>query len=205
MMRIIDISWPIDNGNANYPGNPPVEIKRYADLDCCSSRNSWISLGSHTGTHVDAQSHVFIKGEPVDQIPLERFYGMCQVVDLTNVKREIDQKDLETKIFDEKILLIKTRNSSFGHKTFREDFIYLNESAASYIIDRGIKTLGFDYLSVKKKGGNQKVHEILLKKVAVIEGLNLKDVEEGKYLFSGFPLNIIGCDGAPLRAVLIEG
>ncbi len=202
-MKEIDISWPLYNGMAIYPGNPPFEISRFRDIPEYSARNFWVSFGSHNGTHVDAQSHVFDMEDSVDKIPLERFYGRCQVIDLTNVESEIDEIDLEGRI-DEDILLMKTRNSYLGHEKFDPNFVYLNERAAEYIVSMDVKTLGFDYLSVKKKGAPQTVHKILLRSVVVIEGLNLKDVEEGKYKFIGFPLNIIGCDGAPLRAVLIE-
>ena len=101
-----------------------------------------------------------------------------------------------TEPFDEK-------NSELSDKDFDGNFVYLTEEAAEYLISKNIKALGIDYLSVSKFNSNDKVHEILLEKMPIIEGLKLKDVVPEDYIFSGFPLKI-KLDGSPIRAVLIR-
>jgi arylformamidase len=101
------------------------------------------------------------------------------------------------------ILLLKTKNSSLGYQNFRRDFVHLKYDAAEYLVQKKIKTLGFDYLSVKKFGGDDEVHELLINNLTLIEGINLKNVQEGNYYFIGLALRLKS-DGSPARAILIE-
>jgi arylformamidase len=101
------------------------------------------------------------------------------------------------------ILLLKTKNSLLGYEKFREDFVHLKYDAAEYLVQKKIKTLGFDYLSVKKFGGDDEVHELLIKNLTLFEGINLQNVQEGNYYFIGLALRLKS-DGAPARAILIE-
>ena len=75
--------------------------------------------------------------------------------------------------------------------------------AAKYLVDCGVKTLGFDYLSVKKFGGDDEVHRLLIDNLTLFEGLNLSEIAEGEYTFLGLPLRI-DIDGAPARVLLIK-
>jgi arylformamidase len=100
-------------------------------------------------------------------------------------------------------VLLKTRNSILGYRQFRRDFVQVKLDAAEYLVQLGVKTLGFDYLSVKKFGADDEVHRVLIENLTLFEGLNLSQVPPGKYLFAGFPLKV-DCDGAPARVVLIE-
>jgi arylformamidase len=203
-MKIYDISLKISEDMIIYPGNPVPSIKPYAEISKDRVKESIIVLGSHTGTHVDSKSHIIIGGEEADKIPLDSLYGMCKVFDLTHINNEIHDIDLkEFEIEKGDIILLKTRNSLLGYKKFRKDFIHLKLDAAKYLVEANVKTLGFDYLSVKKFGGDPKVHELLINNLTLFEGLNLSDINGGKYFFMGLPLNI-SCDGAPARAIIIE-
>ena len=75
--------------------------------------------------------------------------------------------------------------------------------AAEYLVEVGVRTLGFDYLSVKKFGADDDVHCLLIENLTLFEGLDLSAVGEGQYIFSGFPLRI-DCDGAPARVILMK-
>ena len=80
-MKIIDLTQSIENNMEVYPGDPEVKIKvtnTYPEDDYLVRK---LSLGSHTGTHVDAFSHMDRTGESLDQIPLERFCGRAYLVD----------------------------------------------------------------------------------------------------------------------------
>ena len=74
-MRIIDLSQPLQSGMRVYPGDPAVDIKVVQDR----AESGWelraLSMGSHTGTHVDAFSHAHATGKNLDEIPLNRFIG----------------------------------------------------------------------------------------------------------------------------------
>lgn len=203
-MKFYDITLPIKEGMVVYPGNPEPSIKRYSSIPENRTNESLLTLGSHTGTHVDSRMHVQDGAPGADSLPLDSLYGACRVLDLTSVEAEIHREDLEG--FDIKkgeIILLKTKNSLRGYDEFRSDFVHVKLDAAEFLVEVGVKTLGFDYFSIKKRGGDPEVHEALINSMTLFEGLNLKDVPEGEYTFIGLPLRI-NSDGAPARVLLIE-
>ncbi len=203
MVTLYDASMLIHETMIVYPHNPAPKIEQYAHIPTEVVNESKISLGCHTGTHVDAPFHVRNDGGKADSIDLHQFYGPCLVVDLTHIDREIHQKDLEFIPLEPGLILcLKTQNSLIREEKFRTDFVHVKIDAARYLIGKGIKTLGFDYLSVKKFGGDDDVHELLITNLTLFEGLNLAHVPAGQYTFVGLPLKV-ACDGAPARVLLI--
>lgn len=202
--KIIDISLPIYPGMIRYPGNPSVEFKTVRGK---SSTLTEFSLGTHTGTHVDAQSHVFETGRSVDKIKLETLIGSCRVLDFSRAQTSITVKELRSKRIQlgERILL-KTSNSKRGFKKFYSDYIFVDGDASEYLAERGVTLVGIDALSIKQRGSNDhRPHTVLLKKnVVIVEGLNLRGVSAGRYLLIVMPLNLQGLDGAPARVVLMK-
>lgn len=91
-------------------------------------------------------------------------------------------------------------------KNFKDDFIYISDSAADFIVKKGIKLVGIDYLSIERHEQKEKpAHHILLSNnVVIIEGLDLSKVEDGEYNLIALPILIKGADGAPARVLLIQ-
>ncbi len=204
MVKIHDISLKINKDTIVYPGNEKVSIFQFFSIPNKSVNESWIKFGCHTGTHVDSPRHIRNEGYFADKLPLESFYGKCKVFDLTNITSAIYRKDLEKfSINQEDIILLKTENSIKGYQEFRKDFIHIKLNAAEYLVQKKIKTLGVDYLSVKKFGDDDEVHEIIIDNMTLFEGLDLSKIESGEYLFIGLPLKIES-DGAPARVILLE-
>ena len=202
MARMYDVSLPIHEGMIVYPGNPSPTIRRYATIPRNPTNESTLTFGSHTGSHVDSPLHIRNGAPGVDALPLESFYGRCRVLDLTDAGEEIHRKDLEGHpIARGDIVVLKTRNSARGFETFRRDFAHVKMDAARYLVDMGVRTLGFDYLSVKKFGGDDDVHEELIDHLTLFEGLDLSSVPAGEYTFLGLPLRL-ACDGGPSRVLL---
>lgn len=202
--KIIDISLALEEGMITYPDNPPFMIM---DASGLTSSRSILTIGTHTGTHIDAPRHVFKDGRGLNKIPLDRYVGVCRVLDLTNAKEAVTISDLERfRIKKGERILIKTRNSRRGFKTFYDDYVYLDGDAADYLAKKGITLFGIDSLSVKKRGGSDhRPHLSLLKKgVVIFEGLDLSKVLPGTYTFVGLPLKLGNIDGAPARAILIQ-
>ena len=203
----IDVSIPMRSGMVRWPDNPPVEIERTLDMKRGDVANvSRISLGSHTGTHMDAPLHFVRSGEGLDLMPLDATVGKARVIgieDPVSVKRE----ELEAHgIGRGERVLFKTRNSArrWWTEDFMEDFVYVSEGAALYLAERGVRTVGVDYLSV---GGfhedGVETHKALLGAgIWVIEGLYLFEVEPGEHELICLPLKVEDGDGAPARAVL---
>lgn len=205
-MKIHDISMTIHEGMAIYPNNPPPKIRQISKYPKDPTTKSEITIGSHTGTHIDAKSHVFENETGADKIPLDSLYGECRVLDMTKCKGKITKEDVEKENVKEgEIILLKTRNSLTGFEKFYNDYIYIDDSAAEYLAKKKIKTIGIDALSVKQLGNKEtKTHPILIGNMTVFEGLDLSNVNPGRYTFAGLPLKIKNCDGAPARAILIE-
>ena len=107
---------------------------------------------------------------------------------------------------DTERLLLRTRNSEFWKAKvtdFRKDYTALTAGAAQWIVEREIKLIGIDYLSIQCFNDNPVTHKILLKSnVIILEGLNLTDVSPGKYELLCLPIRLTGTEGAPARAVL---
>lgn len=204
MSTIIDISWPLAQGVAVYPGNPELRIVPQAGK---TSVHSKITIGSHTGTHIDAPRHVFRRGKGIDTVSLDALIGPCRVLDCTKAKSAITVADLQPhRILRGERILVKTKNSHLGHKVFYTDYVYLDGDAAEWLAARKIKLFGIDYLSVKQRGSaDNRPHTALLgKNIPIIEGLDLHAVKPGKYQLIALPLKFVGLDGAPARAVLIK-
>jgi len=203
-LKFYDLSIPIGDQMVVYPGNPKPQIRQYATIPLNKTNVSLICLGSHTGSHVDAKSHIRNGAEGSAALPIDSFYGKCKVLDLTHVQAEIHQKDLEAySLKNGDIVLLKTRNSQRGYREFTRDYVHVKLDAAEYLVEAGVKTLGFDYLSAKKFESDDEVHRVLIENLTLFEGLNLSEVPEGEYVFVGLPLRI-DCDGAPARVILIE-
>src|SRR3954468_23394224 len=205
--RLLDVSVLLTPGLATYPGNPAFElgpVKRIAEGG--SSNVSRISLGTHTGTHVDAPRH-FFDGKPgVDALAIDLLIGRVRVIDLPH-RGGITQEHLAAAGLREDLrVLLRTPNSALwnSHDGFHTDYTYISEDGAKFLVDQGVKVVGVDYLSVEqfKKAGAPAHHMLLGNGVIIIEGLNLSDAEPGPYEMYCLPLKLANGDGAPARVVL---
>lgn len=204
-MQIIDISLPIFEGMPVYPGTAETKVEQVKSATGTSVLSN-LQMSSHVGTHVDAPVHGIPAGQTLAQLELEDFYGPARVLDLTKSNEAIEVADLQDKgVQNGERILLKTKNSLGGSDKFSEDYIYLAPDAAEYLAQIGVRLVGIDALSVKKKGDKDNTsHTALMSRnIPIIEGLNLKEAEEGEYKLVAFPI-ALQYDGAPARAVLIR-
>ena len=88
-------------------------------------------------------------------------------------------------------------------KPFIDNYVYLSSDAARYLVDSGVSCIGVDYLSVAGKENGAEVHQLLLNSdVTIIDGLDLRTIDEGIYEMIALPMKIAGSDGAPARVLL---
>jgi len=212
-LKILDISLPVSPALPVWPGDSPVKVERYRSIatgdECNVSR---LSCSVHSGTHVDAPSHFIDKAPAIDELPLEALIGPVLIVEVPQVDTRIEPEFLDSLSLPAgtERLLFKTRNSNLWRQaehSFQTEYVALTQEAASWIVARGIRLVGIDYLSVQLFTDSKPLtHCILLQAgVVIIEGLNLRHVSPGAYQLVCLPLKLVGCDGAPARAVLIEG
>jgi arylformamidase len=207
-MKIYDVTVPIGAQTPIYAGDPPAKVESAKRLAAGASANvSQLAFGAHTGTHVDAPNH-FIEGtRRVDQLDLIKLIGPCRVVGISDDIQTIEPEHFGGIDGVERIIF-KTKNSAFWSETeFHSDFAHLSPAAANALVERAVKLVGIDYLSIERfHSGDHAVHKALLSnQIVILEGLDLREVEPGDYELICLPLKYVGGegDGAPARTVLI--
>jgi kynurenine formamidase len=206
--KIIDITSPIASLMQVFPGDPQPSVELVCTLEKEGCALSKLSFGSHTGTHVDAPSHILNNGLTVDKLELENLMGKALVLDFSMFSGTLTADILEETFKnagnseDVSVLLLKTENLSQK----QNNLVYLEKSAAAWVVENGFKAVGIDTFSVDDlRSESLPVHHILLSgNVNIIECLELSSVEPGIYFFLCLPLKIEACDGAPARALLIS-
>ena len=202
----IDVTVPVRGGMVHWPGNPGVDIERTEDLAKGDPATvSRLTLGVHSGTHVDAPVHFIAEGTGIDAVPLSDLIGPVRVLPIQD-PRSIGVAELRA--FEPQAgerLLFKTRNSArcWSRPDFVADFVYLSLEGARFLVERKVRTVGIDYLSIAGIDEGVPTHRALLEAgVCIIEGLDLSRVEPGRYEMVCLPLRLAGADGAPARVVV---
>jgi arylformamidase len=202
MKVFIDISLSISADLPVWPGDPPVllePVTRVEEGDVADV--SRLVLGTHTGTHVDPPAHFLAGGATVDELPLDVLVGPAVVADVPG-GRAIDAARLERLALPAGTtrLLLKT---SDGPRAVA-DTGALTPDGAAWLVERGVRLVGADTLSIEPATDEYPVHRLLLGVgVIIVEGLDLSAAPAGRYQLVCLPLRIAGGDGAPARAVLL--
>lgn len=208
-MRTYDITLTISPDLPTWPGEPSVVLERVNKIEEGANANvSRIDMSVHTGTHVDAPYHFLQEGIGVDKLLLKTLSGRAYVLHLPDVD-VITAEILKDSSIPPRTrrVLVRTRNSeywAYQETKFQTNFVGLSADGAEYLVGRGVRLVGVDYLSVAPYKESRPTHEILLKAgVVIVEGLDLSQVSQGRYSFYCLPLKLAGSDGAPARAILI--
>ena len=207
-MKIYDITAEISKDLPVFGKERPA-ITTLAQIDNGDPYNlTWISVSAHTGTHADMPLHFISGGAACNEISLSHFYGPAKVMRI-KAKNHICKADLEPfDIQEGDIILLDTGQSHYLKlPTLKQDFLALTPKAAEYLVQKKIKTIGIDFLSIDPYDATTfPAHKTLLGSgIAILEGLVLTDVPEGQYILSALPLKIPKGDGSPVRAILVEG
>jgi arylformamidase len=208
-MHTYDITLALSPAIPVWPGHSPFRLEQTNSIAAGGHTNtSRLEMSCHMGTHVDAPNHFLNNGRTIESLPLSTLSGRAYVLHLPNVDL-ITADILERSEIPPRTrrILFKTRNSEYwakGESEFQSEFVALSEDAARYLVNRGVKLVGVDYLSVAPYQNSRPTHEILLGAgVVIVEGLDLSAVTQGRYTLYCLPLKIVGSDGAPTRAILI--
>ncbi len=208
-MRIYDISLEITPDLPVWPGDPGVVMIQESKIEEGAESNvTRLNMGVHTGTHIDAPLHFLPGGARVDELPLKTLTGRVYVLHLPDVDLVTAEVLKRSEIPPRtRRIILKTRNSDYWREQvagFQTDFVGVSADGAQYLVDRGVKLIGVDYLSVAPYSDGVTPHRILLKAgVVIVEGLNLTEVSQGRYTLYCLPLRLAGVEGAPARAILI--
>jgi arylformamidase len=213
----IDITLPLGNDMPIYPGNDPAKGGpfRYPSFNRIFDGEkghgvtmTQMEMNTHDGTHIDAPLHFVRGGSTIDKMPLDTTVGPCRVIEIKN-SESITAAELEPyDIQPGDRILFKTNNSPRVYEKRAEavDYVYVSVKAAHYLVEKKVRLVGIDYLTVgndKTPGDNKEVHDTLLGAgIYIIEGINMDGVEPGKYELICLPLKLKNGDGCPCRAIL---
>jgi arylformamidase len=203
----IDISVPLHDGMRQGPLEP---LTPHIEFIMARDKGNpvdmlQININSHNGTHIDAPKHHVKGGSPIDQMPLDTGIGPARVIEI---------KDAETIMVDEikpydiragERLLFKTRNSYRPERftKFLRNWVYFSSEAINYLIQRRIRLLGIDAISIGSPSNANEIHEALLTRgIYILEDLELGHVEPGRYEMVCLPLRLQGGDASPVRAII---
>jgi arylformamidase len=205
-LGIIDISLPISPAMPIWPGDPRPQLTPVTSLEVDGIQVSRLVLGTHTGTHLDAPRHFIPGGRTIDQLDLDALVGVCRVVEVINAVGPLSRADLQRVELDPgERLLLKTRNSRQATSVpFTADFVALDPSGADYLCERGVRLVGIDGPSIDAwDAGDFPSHKRLLgADILILENLVLRHVVPAIYGLIAVPLNLLGADGCPIRALL---
>ncbi|MGX6448643.1 cyclase family protein [Patulibacter sp. S7RM1-6] len=197
-----DLSVPVHDGMLHWGRRPVREVvESFEDGDACNVTR-W-DIGSHTGFHVDAALHFVEDGAPIDEMGFDVLIGPARVLDLTGVETEITAADLEAAgLGDEERVLLKTRNSTTAlRETEKPDaWIGLAPDGAQLLVDRGVRLVGIDFLTIDSPSRDTTwdTHLILCPaQVAIVECVDLADVDAGVYELVALPVKLRGSEAAP--------
>lgn len=176
-----------------YDGDPkPVKENIHTIGEGSMYNFSSVSMGTHTGTHIDAPLHYDEEGADIGSMKLSQFYGKCTVVTIDGV---LTGEDME-------LLLPHCHQRLILHGNGKA---YLSVSAARVIADSKLKLIGTDALSIAPPFDEHMPHlELARAGVAVLEGVYLEGIEDGEYILAAFPLKMNGLEASPCRAVLMR-
>lgn len=191
----------------HWPGDPAMDVRQVRSLakgDPCTV--SFLKMGVHTGTHMDAPAHFVRGGQTIDRLPLDAAIGRARVIDVRSAVSIEPAELARHRVRHGERILFQTRNSRrcWRGNRFVKDFVSISPAAAEWLAERRVRLVGVDYLSVGgfKKDGRDTHLALLGAGIWVIEGLNLSRVRPGPVDLICLPLKLQGAEGAPARVVV---
>lgn len=204
MSEWIDISQPLTNNIAEWPGDTPFSYEvAFSTADTGSVNIGRLTTSTHMGTHIDAPFHFDDGGLKVLDLPIELYIGRARVIDVTGCE-SIGRAELEDIDFGgaERILLKTAKRIDFTN--FPAKFTFLRKDIGPLLKERGVRLIGVDAPSVdpetsKTMDGHHTLND---NDVMILENIVLNDVAPGDYELIALPLALKESDGSPVRAVI---
>ncbi|MBO4460500.1 MAG: cyclase family protein [Clostridiales bacterium] len=200
-MQIFDITQELFTCSV-YPGDPSPSMERVLSIpngDICNLTR--FSMCAHNGTHVDAPFHFIDGGKTIDQVDLKKFIGPCFVA---RHDGEVSAEDAAVFMERAKAIDGDSEDPCYMRILIAGDAT-VTEDAARVFADNGVYLIGNESQTVGPIDAPAAVHYILLgAEVVLLEGIRLQNIDEGRYNLFCQPINLGGCDGAPVRAILVR-
>lgn len=206
-MKVYDISRQLGESTPTWPGDTPFSYSvNWSKQQTGSVNVGSVKMSVHTATHVDAPFHFADDGKRMDELDLSIFMGPALVVDVSNNKA-VELEDVEEFISSHpsKRILFKT-DAWVKEEEFPIEIPTLSVEVVRLLGDLQTPLIGVDLPSVDNLDSKElPIHHALHQaNICILEGLDLREVEQGEYELIALPLKIKGSDGSPVRAILMK-
>ena len=217
IVRVVDLSQPVTAETQVYPGDPVPHIAQHSTIERDGFNLMSITMGSQSGTHVDAPYHFDEDTKKIDEVPLPLFVGPATLLDCgeLSARQAITSQLLGSqleRVQSGDIVLFKTGwSKQYGAEEYFNN-PYIDAGLVRDLLARGVLTFGLDAINIDETpddnhpGVGFPVHHLIAKAGGVIcENLtNLELIDFDRPLVSILPMKFIGIDGAPVRAVAMQ-
>ena len=175
-----------------YEGDPDTEVTALQNLETDECNLSAVYMSVHAGTHIDAPLHYNEEGKSVDSLRLNTFYGKCTVITVEGILTGDDMERLLP--YCKRRILFRGLGNT-----------YLSQSAAIVLAESKVVLVGTDAESIAPSFDEARPHRELARAgIAILENLNLENIDDGEYELCAFPVKLGGLEAAPCRAILLE-
>ena len=200
-MKYIDLTHTIENNMPVYPGTANLEMVPANTIEKDGFREKVITFCSHTGTHMDAPSHMLQQGKNLDDYDCSKFIGKALII---AIEKENNIKDYAKELKTVDFVIFKTDWSKYwGQKEYFENYPCIRKETTEYLVGFDLKGIGFDAISIDPIDSKFENHYIVFENdMVIIENLkNLDKIHEDIFELIVLPLNIKAADGSPIRAI----
>jgi arylformamidase len=201
-----DLTTPISENTVMFPGDPHFKSEQVRSLvDGASFNLCCFTMGNHTGTHIDFPAHVLEGGKTSSDYKIHDLIGSCFIIEVPDHCLSITPSFVEKQdILLHDFVFFKTSNSRLSKEDkFTNQYVFIEPEAAVALVNKGVKIVGIDYISVDQyEAESLPVHHTLLSNdILIVEGLELSNVPAGRCKVSIMPINIKHMDGLPARVI----
>ncbi len=205
--RLIDISQTLRPAVPVWPGDTPFALERiWAIEPGCPVNVSRLTLSTHSGAHADAPLHYDPAGVSIAEVDPAIYIGDCFVFDVRGASELVRPEDFDlSKAAGCERVIFRTFDR-FPHDAWVSDYAAIAPATIEALAATGVRLVGMDGPSLDPETSKtlDAHHAVRAAGMAILEGLVLDDVPEGRYELIAAPLRIAGADAAPVRALLRE-
>ncbi|KAA0205576.1 cyclase family protein [Candidatus Uhrbacteria bacterium] len=220
--HIVDLTYEMYAGmpTFNAPWHTKIEIEQMGTIETVGRETRKLTIGTHTGTQIDAPLHFIPNGMPIHRVPLDRMFGRVQIMDCSDLgeNEELAIDRIAGNIKEKKVLFRFGWSKYWETDKFYNGYPFISEAAAKYLVDLNVDLVGFDTPSpddsrtvlrgdILGSHRDSPIHKILLGAgIPLLEYLaNLDSVTDLEgWALAAVPLKIRGADGSPARAFLFR-
>ena len=214
---IVDLTHPIADGMQTFPvpWHPRVMFQTLGRFSVEGRRTTQVTIGTHTGTHVDAPSHFIEGGATITDLALQTFLGPASLIDLSGLEAgtrvtadHLAAATAATPPLRPRVFITYDWAKRFGTSSFYRNNPFLTEGAAQWLVDSGVILLGYDTAMPDSPDDDASsdcdspMHKFFLSRgIPLVEYVaNLKGLPP-TFEVSVLPLALVGLDGSPVRCV----